>query len=96
MPTSPKSISLTFHLAACLLRLGADAYVATAEGRTSLHTVPSFQIPHVNSEEELRRGDDIVPLARELITQGSPLERESSVIRDPSVTAKTPVGVDMK
>lgn len=65
--------------ATLLLQQGASTEVVTEEGWTLLHALATYS----------GSWDGAAPLARELIACGTPLDKQATVLRSPSVTAST-------
>ncbi|KAK0651096.1 ankyrin repeat-containing domain protein [Cercophora newfieldiana] len=87
MPNEHKLTSDACRVARLLLQHGADARVVTEEGWTPLHALAS-NVVDVASESERPRGEDVAPLARELIARGAPLDTEPAVIASAAVSRK--------
>ena len=87
MPTDVKAIYPKCSLASFLLQQGASAQVVTDEGWTALHGLASY--PSTDRDLPPEKWEGVVPLVRELISRGAPLDTESSVLRNRSVTRGT-------
>ncbi|KAK0625810.1 ankyrin repeat-containing domain protein [Immersiella caudata] len=84
-PTDNKWPSTACRAARLLLDHGADAKFVSEEGWSPLHALVS-QVVHLRSSFGNERGEDIVPLARELIARGASLDAEAAAIRSNGVT----------